>query len=270
MQWLQGLSAGIPPGFEGGDEAVLQPLTARGLVCWWVSGENTKSALSQSTAATDILGWAERLASSTRPDSSAFDITAPNELDRVSRRSSVDQVSSRGTNVISVSKEYFHDLTHYSRGLLTNTATGGWRRDLSLLSEQWTDVSTGDFTPSGLPMFTLEPGVQTEARKAGDGVTSSGALIYPWAVEGSYLDNADNSAIPINTPGSASGSWDGMVDFATKYKQILSGSANGNVVLSADVTNFRDEVGPTLVLSRIHSSTADLVNAGFLLDLISI
>lgn len=216
---------------------------------WWVSGENTKSALSQSTAPTDILGWAERLTSSTRPDTSAFDITSPNELDRVSSRSSLDQVSSRGTNVISVSKEYFHDLTHYSRGLLTNTATGGWRRDLSLLSEQWTDVSTGDFTPSGLPMFTLEPGVQTEARKAGDGVTSSGALIYPWAVEDIYLDNAD---IPENRSGSASGSWDGMVDFATKYKQILSGSADGNVVLYADVTNFRDEVGPTLVLSRIH------------------
>jgi len=218
---------------------------------WWVSGENTKSALSQSTAPTDILGWAERLASSTRPDTSAFDITSPNELDRVSSRSSLDQVSSRGTNVISVSKEYFHDLTHYSRGLLTNTATGGWRRDLSLLSEQWTDVSTGDFTPSGLPMFTLEPGVQTEARKAGDGVTSSGALIYPWAVERSFPGpeyDIDGQVFP----GSVSGSWDAMVEFATQYKHIASGSANGNVLMAAGVDNFRDQVGRTLVLSRVH------------------
>ena len=154
---------------------------------WWVSGENTKSSLSQPTTPTDVLGWAERLSSSTRPDASVFDITQPDALDRVSSRSSLDQVSSRGANVMSVSQEYFHDLTHYSRGLLTNTATGGWRRDLSLLSEQWTDVSTRDFSGlSGLPMFTLQPGVQTEARKAGDTVGSAGALIYPWAVESKF------------------------------------------------------------------------------------
>jgi hypothetical protein len=96
-------------------------------------------------------------------------------------------------------------------------------------------------------MFTLEPGVQTEARKGGDGVTSSGALIYPWAVEGSYLDPEDNP-----TPGGASGSWDAMVEFATQYKQIASGSANGNVLMAAGVNNFRDQVGRTLVLSRVH------------------
>ena len=219
---------------------------------WWVSGENTKSSLSQPTTPTDVLGWAERLSSSTRPDASVFDITSPNELDRVSSRSSLDQVSSRATGVISVSQEYFHDLTHYSRGLLTNTATGGWRRDLSLLSEQWTDVSTGDFSPSGLPMFTLEPGVQTVARKGGVNALSSGALIYPWAVESSFPGPEFDITGQVFT-GGASTSWDAMVDFSTQYKQIASGSANGNVLLPASLTtNFRDKVGRALVLSRVH------------------
>jgi hypothetical protein len=236
--------------YKTANEVHLEPTEladGKSAFAWWVSGENTKSSLSQPTTPTSVLDWAERLSSSTRPDTSVFDMTESNELARVSSRSSLNQVSNRAADVMSASQEYFHDLTNYSRGLLTNTATGGWRRDLSLLSEQWADVSTGDFTPIGLPMFTLEPGVQTEARKGGDEVAESGALIYPWAVEGIYLNTESN-------PNSShvSGSWDAMVDFATQYKQIVSGSANGNVLLPAYFGGVRDKVSRTLVMSRIH------------------
>jgi len=237
--------------YKAANEVHLEPTEladGSAAIAWWVSGENTKSSLSQPTTPTSVLDWAERLSSSTRPDTSVFDVTESNELERVSSRSSLNQVSNRAADVMSVSQEHFHDLTNYSRGLLTNTATGGWRRDLSLLSEQWADVSTGDFDPLiGLPMFTLEPGVQTESRKGGDEVASSGALIYPWAVEGSY-SNTEGGA----TTSSVSGSWDALVDFATQYKQIVSGSANGNVLLPAYWNGFRDKVGRTLVMSRIH------------------
>lgn len=241
--------------YETANEVHLEPteLTdGRGAFAWWISGENTKSLLRETTAPTDVLGWAERLSGSSRPDASVFDISQPDDLDRVSSRSSFDQISSRGANVMSVSQEYFHDLTHYARGLLTNTATGGWRRDLSLLNEQWADVLTGDFTGlSGLPMFTLEPGVQTEARKGGDDVASAGALIYPWAVERSFAGpEYDNTGQVF--PGSVSGSWNAMVDFSMQYKQIESGGSNGNVLMPAWADDFRDKVGRTLVVSRVH------------------
>ena len=236
-------------------EVHLQPTAladGSGAFAWWVSGENTKSSLSQPTMPTDVLGWAERLSSSSRPDASVFDITQPDALDRVSSRSSLDQVSSRGANVMSVSQEYFHDLTNYSRGLLTNTATGGWRRDLSLLSEQWTNVSTRDFSGlSGLPMFTLQPGVQTEARKAGDTVGSAGALIYPWAVESNFPGAEYDINGQVFT-GGASTSWDALVDYATQHRKILSGDASGQVLFPSDSLNTRDEVSRSLLLTRIH------------------
>ncbi|MDG1300414.1 MAG: hypothetical protein P8R37_02370 [Opitutae bacterium] len=216
-------------------------------IAWWISGENTKSSLSQPTVPTDVLGWAERLTSSTRPDTSVFDITESNELDRVASRASLDQLSSRGTNELPASKEYFHDLTNYSRGLLTNTATGGWRRDLSLLSEQWADVSTEDFDPKGLPMFTLQPGVQTAVRKGGDDVASDGALIYPWAVESKFPGPQSQE---IN--GGASTSWDALVDFSTQYKKILSGDASGQVLFPSDSLPARDECSRSLLITRIH------------------
>jgi hypothetical protein len=236
------------------NEVHLEPTTladGSAAFAWWVSGENTKSSLSQPSATTGVLGWAERLSSSTRPDTSVFDITESDKLDRVSSRSSLNQVSSRVTGVMSVSEEYFHDLTNYSRGLLTNTATGGWRRDLSLLSEQWTDVSTGDFTPSGLPMFTLEPGVQTAARKGGDDVASSGALIYPWAVDSSF-PGAEYDITGEVLAGGASTSWDALVDFSTQYRKILSGDASGQVLFPSDSLDARDEFSRSLLITRLH------------------
>ena len=36
-------------------------------------------------------------------------------------------------------------------GLLTNTATGGWRKDLSLFTENYSSLAS-----SGLPLFRLD------------------------------------------------------------------------------------------------------------------
>ncbi|HAV13739.1 MAG TPA: hypothetical protein DCX06_09675, partial [Opitutae bacterium] len=242
------------------NEVHLEPTTlADGSLsyAWWVSGENTKSLLRDSPAATGVLDWTERLSSSTRPEVNVFDISNPSDLDKASTRTNLNLVSNRAANALSVAQEYFHDLTTYSRGLLTNTATGGWRRDLSLLSEQWTDVSASDFSPlNGLPLFTLEPGVQTEARKGGEDPADAGALIYPWAIESSF--DTSSVAGANSSKGAASVSWNSIVNFANQYKDIVSGSANGIVVMPGTTNGIdedvfrRDEIPRQLVLARVH------------------
>lgn len=73
--------------------------------------------------------------------------------------------------------ESFHDLSISSVGLLTNTATGGWCKDLSLITENW------DKQPkSRLPFFRLTPAVNAVATIATlDNYYPAGAMLYPWA-----------------------------------------------------------------------------------------
>ena len=84
--------------YQAANEVHLEPTDladGSGAFAWWISGENTKSLLREPTSPADVSDWAERLTSSTRPDTSVFDITESNEFDRVASRSSFDQVSTR-------------------------------------------------------------------------------------------------------------------------------------------------------------------------------
>lgn len=130
-------------------------------IAWWISGENTKALLEEKTDPTDVAGWRELLATTSGPDASAFQITDTDDLGRVGSRGGLDYLPNAVTGANTLSREYFHDLTTHSKGLLTNTANGGWRRDLSLLSEQWPDL-----LPADLPFFSISPGVETLAAKA--------------------------------------------------------------------------------------------------------
>ena len=61
-----------------------------------------------------------------------------------------------------VSRRHFHDLTSWSRGLLTNAAAGGFKRDFNLLTERWDQLAEHD-----LPFYTYRPGVETRVSKYG-------------------------------------------------------------------------------------------------------
>ena len=67
-------------------------------------------------------------------------------------------------------------LTAFSRGLLTNTATGGWRRDFSLITEKF-----NSFPSSGLPSSpsSRQGPDYSKAQASGN---SGRPVIYPWAV----------------------------------------------------------------------------------------
>lgn len=224
----------IPTEFTDGNAAV----------AWWISGENTKALLQVAEESTDVLDWSRRLSSSTQADPSVFDITDTDKADRLDRvvsRSNLNLLSDRDSTSASVSEEFFHDLTTYSRGLLTNTATGGWRRDLSLLSEQWAqvDLPVGGANPR---MYTLSPGVEAPATKGVAG--GFGALMYPWAKEQDYEGTA------AVQEGGASVSWDALVDYALQYQDISTGGF-GTVILPI-AKGGRDEVPRRPVIARIH------------------
>lgn len=231
------------------DEVHLQPTDVNGgqsAIAWWISGENTKALLRTKEDPDDTLGWKDRLTTSTQADSSVFGITDPNEiegLDRVTGRNDYNLVSDSVIGGNSMSERYFHDVTGYARGLLTNTANGGWRRDLSLMSEQWNTLQSPDGGSGKFPFFTLSPGVETEGLKNSGAL---GGLMYPWAMESQFTVGGGSK------PGGASVGWGALVDFATQYQEIVSGDANGNVTFNQKSGNGRDEINRLPVLARNH------------------
>lgn len=220
-------------------------------IAWWISGENTKALLKQKEAAVTAQDWSERLSSSAGPDEESFDIMDTAGLSHVSSRESFNLLPNSLAASHSVSQAYFHDLTAYARGLLTNTANGGWRRDLSLMTEQWATLKSPHSSTTGFPFYTLSPGVETQALKNSGAV---GGLIYPWAEESVF-----------SREGGASVGWGALVDFATQYEEIISGDSSGNITFDQSLLeNAREELNRLPVLARIHwvLSFSSIQNAG--------
>jgi hypothetical protein len=236
----------------------------KGAYAWWISGENTKALLREKDDIVDALDewveWSERLSSSAGPDASEFKITDVANVGRVADRASLNLLDNTIPSGSTVSSTYFHDVTAYARGLLTNTANGGWRRDISLMSEQWGSLaSPSDPEDIEFPFYTLRPGVETAALKNSGAV---GGLIYPWAKEIKFsvgygvdpndVDLNDIDLDNVGRNGGASTGWGALVDFATQYKQIQSGSWLGNIRLDQKAGNQRDAINRVPVLARIH------------------
>ena len=118
--------------------------------------------------------------------------------------------SAGGPASAKTSFKHFHDLSAVSIGLLTNTATGGWRKDLSLFTENYASLPS-----SGLPLFRVTPD-SDNACSIPKGVASnyraSKSILYPWA------DYRGSSAvIPIYQHGAAA-SWENLKDYALLYQ----------------------------------------------------
>ncbi len=153
-----------------------------GSFAWWVGGENQKIRLSLPSALPETSGnarqWAERNKTFGLPDFVA--IGFPSSLSDhagLPTRASIDLLpapseTARLSNVLSsaippLARGGFHDVTLYSQGLLTNVATGGLRKDLSLFSETWDWMNDLDPGRVGkMPLFRVKPAV--ERRSSGD------------------------------------------------------------------------------------------------------
>jgi hypothetical protein len=100
------------------------------------------------------------------------------------------------------SRDFFHDLSPHAVGLLTNTATGGWRKDLSLLTENWNSQPS-----SNLPLFRVTPEQDITFTRPASSPVSPKSMLYPWAAYRS-------GGIPIYQHGPVT-SWQNLADYAT-------------------------------------------------------
>lgn len=186
---------------------------SKGAIAWWVSGENSKAliAAEHGESPATVVAWHQRIQSNGRADPDYFGLEEVNDLPPA-----FPLPSNRTLELLDENAELrkLHDMTTFSQGLLTNTATGGWRRDLSLLAENFSGLPS-----SGLPSFTIKPGQVHGFNKTSPSSRPSGALLYPWA----DFPGSDSTKIDSQTPAICP--WNALVDYLVQYKSLTSSSA---------------------------------------------
>lgn len=211
------LSTGtLAAGDERGIHVVPIAVNDSGSYAWWVSGENQKARIPvpEVLVADTVAARAQVGQSHSVADPASFGLDTLLEKPQPARKAiSLSSVDLIPDNAGARASELFHDLSVTSVGLLTNTATGGWRKDLSLLTESWSDQPKSDQS-----FFRLTP---TETASATIPTSSNhspqGSMLYPWA------DYRPPSASIGKVPRDAAGpvaSWENLVDYATHYKRV--------------------------------------------------
>ena len=208
----------------GGDKAQIHldglPVHASGQsgnIAWWTGGENQKARLpKRHRPDSDTSGrWAALAKSHAAVDPKPFRLdTLLNDAAPADKALTLQQADLIATaDSAKASDDFFYDLSAVSVGLLTNTATGGWRKDLSLLTENWSNQPS-----SKMPMFRVTPQKDLQANRAtSTSPLASGSMLYPWATYRS-------GNVPIYQLGPVS-SWENLVNFATFYKRVSASSS---------------------------------------------
>ena len=217
-----------------------------GTYAWWVSPENQKARLAQPHKARTegVAGWSDMAKSYAIPDPEPFGldilvdnpesyIPVPADQQLASKAISLDTTELLVANNPQKPQESFHELSTTAIGLLTNTATGGWRKDMSILTEKWNDpdLITNPTKPNPvspiyskypgarLPLFRYLPGTGNTSLVPKPTTTSydiAQSNLYPWS---EYRLFPDTNKTPL-TYNTAASSWQSLVNFATKYKEI--------------------------------------------------
>lgn len=173
----------------------------RGGLSWWIAGENQKARLGiRQTVASTPVEWAMTRGSHGVADAEAFGLNLPEQSkDRLTTLRCLDLAA----NQAGISGTKWHHLTTSAFGLLTDSARGGWRKDLSLLCER----------------TTSDPAAPKDD-----------SILYPWAkvrdkTQSPWLDTA------------AVASWGALKDFVTQYRAIKSTTAQGIPVYNSVSAN---------------------------------
>ena len=190
-----------------------------GSSAWWIGGENQKARLPnpyKPDSPASAARWAVQAKSHAVADPMPFRLESLlKDAAPAAKAITLPQADLIATKAaLPTSREFFHDLSAVSVGLLTNTATGSWRKDLSLLIEKWDAQPT-----SGLPLFRLTPTADAQyTRPAPGNAVPAASMFYPWA------GYRGGNTIPIYQHGAVT-SWENLVDFATAYKRITANSS---------------------------------------------
>ncbi len=187
-----------------------------GSIAWWIGGENQKARLPDIREPTEdtFARWSVHSQSHSTADPAPFRldelITQPALAENAISLGQTDLIGAAEAGIRG-SQEFFHDLSTSSVGLLTNTATGGWRKDMSLATENWNLIGA-----SNLPFFRVEPERDiTYAKPTSQNPVAARSMLYPWAAyRGSGADP------PIYRHGPVA-SWENLKDYVTSYKRVM-------------------------------------------------
>lgn len=231
-----------------GTPVMLKSNTAPGGYAWWVGGENQKARLPDSAGAGGSVtsaGWAARQQSHPDADPEEFNMPAllgdPSLAIKAVSLKQTDFIPQSGGSELA-SKEHFHDLSVVSTGLLTNTATGGWRKDLSLFTENYDNLPA-----SGLPVFRVTPDSDLQrARSSASNPTAAGSLFYPWS-------DYRNGSKPFQKSGAVA-SWENLRNFALSYRNF-SGSSFSMATKPLTAANsdygYLHQIRPMPVIAKV-------------------
>ena len=217
----------------------------QGGLAWWIGGENQKARVPrpyQPDPASSAARWAGQNKSYPVADPKPFRLEPvlddPKSADKAITLNQADLIASDSSN--KTSREFFHDLSAVSIGLLTNTATGGWRKDLSLVTENWSAQPE-----SGLPLFRLTPESNTQAtRPTTKSPVPAGAMLYPWAT---YR----GSSVPTYLSATVC-SWENLANYATLYKKMTTTSGRPSIPIHAFSTWTYKPARPDVFYRYLH------------------
>lgn len=192
-------------------------IDSRGSMAWWVSGENQKARLPKpySPLADTASNWADHGRSHTIADPEVFELesllTDPSPAFKTFTRNTADLFAKEGADI--QPSQSFHDLSATSVGLLTNSATGGWRKDFSLLTENWDAQPT-----TGLQFFQLSPTQHLSYTRPASNTDPRppNNMLYHWS---------DHRASTLREFWARRGpvaSWTRIKNYATLYKKMSS------------------------------------------------
>jgi hypothetical protein len=276
---LAGGSLGVNPG-----QIHVKPIlldNGSGSLAWWVSPENQKARVLQSynPRTDDTAGYAEQWQSHSASKLEQFGLSSldeDKEAFNANGKSPGGKAFSLATTKLMADnlanpQRNFHDLSTSAVGLLTNSATSGWRKDLSILSEQWNTIYGANTDSQGratsvqdpsirLPLFRYTPNagstslvqkpiVRTVTAPQSNGSSifaPPGSAFYPWS---SYSQTS--AQIWPNSWNAASASWESLISYARLYKKFdyYNGACESPIVWTPDI-KFRWQGG-------VNDATAD-------------